>query len=335
MKLAVIEPILELIPIEGADRIELARIQGWKSVVKKGDFKVGDTIVFVPIDTIIHQKEWNAFLWDKDKDASKPVRIKTKKLKGCVSQGLIFPLTILPEGTPINEGDDVASLIGVEKYEVQLAPALAGRIRGNFPSHVISKTDEDNLLSNIKVLEEIKECNTVVITLKMDGSSGTLIKDHEGNLTVCSRTVNLQEGNNAFWNVVNKYELTSKIPNNTSIQFEVCGPAIQQNKIGLNSLDYYVFNYKDLESGEYIDINEILFLQRAEIIKIYHDDEVKNLTIDFLQDLANQQVYKNGKPAEGIVIRGIRYDEKLKKNVVAKSKYLHKMMSVKVINQNY
>lgn len=335
MKLAVIEQITELIPIEGADRIELAKIQGWKSVVKKGEYNVGDTIVFVPIDTIIHYKDWNSFLWGEGKDTTKPVRIKTKKLKSTVSQGVIFPTSIIPLEIQWNLGDDVSNSIGVEKYEVHLPPQLAGRIKGNFPSHIISKTDEDNLLSHIKVFEEIKKCNVVVVTLKMDGSSGTLIKDHEGNIKVCSRSVDLQEGENAFWDVVKKFDLHNKIPTNTAIQFEVCGPGIQSNKIGLKELNYYLFNYKDLESDQYIDITELFIYNKAKTIAIFYEEEVKNLTIDFLQELANHQKYPNGNPAEGIVIRGIEYDEKIQKNVVAKSRVLHKMLSVKIINQNY
>lgn len=335
MKLAVIEQITELIPIEGADRIELAKIQGWKSVVKKGTYNVGDIIVFVPIDTIIHYKEWNSFLWSDDKDTSKPVRIKTKKLKNVTSQGVIFPTSIIPVEQQWNIGDDVASFIGVEKYEVHLPPQLAGRVKGNFPSHVLSKTDEDNLLSNIKVLEEIKNCKVVVVSLKMDGSSGTLIKDNEGNITVCSRSINLEEGDNVFWNVVKKYDLHNKIPNNTAIQFEVCAPGIQSNKAGLKELNYYLFNYKDLNSDRYIDMSEIFGYNKAEQIAIFYEDDVKDLTLDFLQELANKQKYANGNPAEGIVIRGIEFDGKIQKNVVAKSNYLHKMMSVKVINQNY
>jgi RNA ligase (TIGR02306 family) len=335
MKLAVIEQITELIPIEGADRIELAKIQGWKSVVKKGTYNVGDVIVFVPIDTIIHYKEWNSFLWTEGKDITKPVRIKNKKLKNAVSQGVIFPTSILPTEQEWNIGDDVASFIGVEKYEVLLSPQLAGRVKGNFPSHILSKTDEDNLLSNIKVLEELKKYETVVVTLKMDGSSGTLIKDHEGNITVCSRSINLEEGDNAFWSVVKKYDLHNSIPNNTAIQFETCAPGIQSNKAGLKELNYYLFNYKDLDSDRYLDMDEVVGFNKAEKIATFYGEDVKNLNIDFLQELANKQKYSNGNPAEGIVIRGIEFDEKIQKKVVAKSDYLHKMLSVKIINQNY
>ena len=38
MKLASIEQIKEITPILGADKIELAKILGWQSIIKKGDF---------------------------------------------------------------------------------------------------------------------------------------------------------------------------------------------------------------------------------------------------------------------------------------------------------
>jgi len=72
MKLATFETIIDIQPIVGADRIELARVQGWQSVIKKGEYKVGDQIIFVPIDTVLQPKGWNKFLWNKE-DTSKPI----------------------------------------------------------------------------------------------------------------------------------------------------------------------------------------------------------------------------------------------------------------------
>jgi len=106
MKLAEIQTINEITPIEGADRIVLAKVQGWQSVVQRDQFNVGDRIVFVPIDTVLRPETWNSFLHDKN-DPTKPIRIKSVKLKGVYSQGLIFPLTILENyGSLIKDGDD-------------------------------------------------------------------------------------------------------------------------------------------------------------------------------------------------------------------------------------
>ena len=89
MKLAEIQTINEITPIEGADRIMLAKVQGWSSVIKKDDFNVGDRIIFVPIDTVLQPELWNSFLHDKN-DPTKPIRVKSVKLKGVYSSGLIF-----------------------------------------------------------------------------------------------------------------------------------------------------------------------------------------------------------------------------------------------------
>jgi RNA ligase (TIGR02306 family) len=94
MKLVTFETIIDIQPIVGADRIELARVQGWQSVIKKGEYKVGDQIIFVPIDTVLEPKEWNKFLWNKE-DPSKPIRVKTAKMKNAISKALSFQCLLL------------------------------------------------------------------------------------------------------------------------------------------------------------------------------------------------------------------------------------------------
>lgn len=196
MKLAEIEIISGLSPIDGADRIELATIQGWSCVVKKGDFKVGDKVIFVPIDTVMKPDVWNSFLADKN-DPTKPIRVKTVRLRGQVSQGLIFPTNILLhsdtfhfetwssiDDLPI--GLDVSSYLNISKYEKPIPVQLAGQVKGDFPTHLVSKTDEDNLKSNIKVLEELWEAEIVEASLKIDGclDASTLIETEKGLMTI-------------------------------------------------------------------------------------------------------------------------------------------------------
>jgi len=85
-KLASIKTISELIPIEGKDRIELAIVDGWQIIVKKGEYKIGDKTIFVEIDSVLPEKAEFEFL------RSKKFRIKTMKLSGVLSQGICFPL---------------------------------------------------------------------------------------------------------------------------------------------------------------------------------------------------------------------------------------------------
>ena len=331
MKLAEIQTINEIIPIEGADRIELARVQGWQSVIKKGSFSVGDRIIFVPIDTVLQPDDWNKFLWSKENPKT-PIRIKTVRLKNQVSQGLIFPLSILPDPFFEHEiGTDVAHLIGVTKHIKLISANLQGIAKGDFPSHIISKTDEDNLLSNPDILDELKSCNSIVITMKYDGTSGTFIKELDGTFRVCSRNLELEDGDNIYYRIANKYNLKELMRNGSSIQGEICGP-IQGNPLKLSEADLFVFNYKDLNTRSYTNRYNSLFLnlnlKDVPVVKIFSNDEIKCLTIQTLLELANSQKYGND-PAEGIVIRGFKNGETMY------SQKLQKMLSVKIINQNY
>lgn len=336
MKLATIETITNLTPIPNADRIELAHVQGWVSVVKRGDYKVGEAVVFVPIDTQIQPANWNAFLHDK-KDPAKLIRVRTVKLRGQVSQGLIFPLSILPANVTPFYGEDVAHLIGVTKYEKQIPVQLRGLMKGDFPSQIISKTDEDNLLSNVVVLNELKSAHTVECTCKVDGTSVTFLLDTDGELTVCSRNMNLQctEGS-VYWKIAIEYRIKEILTANPgfAIQGEIAGPGIQDNNAGLNNIQLFVFNVKNLETGRYYNIEQSskLFpnLPFVKVVKIFTNAEFEDQTTEKLQQLTNDQKYTNNAPAEGIVLRGINQDGE-----VMYSRRLQKMLSVKIINQNF
>lgn len=110
-KLAHIEQIIDIAPIEGADKIEVATVLGWKCVVKKGEFKIGDSVVYVEVDSIMPEKPEYEFLRDRK------FRVKTIKLKGQVSQGLVLPLSVLGKTNIwVTMGHDVTDELGIVKY---------------------------------------------------------------------------------------------------------------------------------------------------------------------------------------------------------------------------
>lgn len=110
-KLASIQTISDLSPIEGKDRIELASVLGWHVVVQKGIYQVGDLCVYCEPDSVMPAKEEFDFL------QSKKYRIRVMKMSGVLSEGICFPLSILPSGTKIKEGEDVTAAIGVAQWE--------------------------------------------------------------------------------------------------------------------------------------------------------------------------------------------------------------------------
>lgn len=329
MKLVTFETISQLLPIEGADRIELARIQGWQSVVKKGEYKIGDRVIFIPIDTVIEPADWNRFLQDK-KDPTKPIRVKTAKLRGAISQGVIFPTSI----TDTTEEEQLPEVLKVSKYERPMSLQLAGLAKGFFPSHLVSRTDEDNLKSNIEVLEELRKADLVEVTVKIDGTSATYIKELDGTFRVCSRNLELKDTeSNVHWQMARKYNIQDKLEVGYAIQGEISGPGIQGNPAGYDEVNLKIFNVFDLQDRRPLarDRWDLAFtdIPYVDHYGVLFRDEFAKMSIDDLQVMTNKLLYDNQEPAEGLVFRGI------KNGKLMYSETLHKMLSVKIINQNF
>ena len=260
-----IQKIIDIQPIAGADAIDRATVLGWQCVVKKGEFKVTDLCVYCEIDSLLPRAPWNEFLW-KEGDKDKPAyRLKTVKLRGQVSQGLLLPLSVLDgkkfasdvRETPVyewKEGQEVTELLGVTKYEPTIPAQLAGQIKGTFPCF-IPKTDETRVQAVPDVIEEFKG-KMVCITTKVDGASGTMYWNR-GDFGVCSRNLEFKEdGDNTIWKLAKKYDLAAKLAalaKNIAIQGEVLGPGIQKNRLCLKEHDFACFNVYDIDAGKYLD----------------------------------------------------------------------------------
>jgi RNA ligase (TIGR02306 family) len=318
-KMATYQTVTALDPIPDADKIEVASIKGWKCVVKKDQFKVGDKIIYIPIDSLLERRKWNDFLADKNKP-EKPIRIKTMRFRGQYSQGLVLaPKDVL--GSSVSE-DDLDVALGVTKYEKPIPACLAGVMKGDFPTHLISKTDEE-LLQNIpEILEKFNdEDNDYVITIKYDGLSGTFGIDENGEFFVCSRNMMLKETEtNTFWKLARSYDIENKLRElmnllnyvSIIIQGEVYGEGIQKNPLGIKGHDLAVFNmgvYRTKESfGLKRNISDWYFMKACldsiGIPTVSHITSIeKPLTVEKLQEVANDLKYPNGNIGEGIVVR--------------------------------
>ena len=159
-RLASIQTVNAVEPIPNADAIEKIRVLGWWVVVKKGEHRPGDKLVYCEIDSLLPERPEFEFLRREQlqagPDRRRPAqtilpagfRIKTVKLRGQVSQGICFPLSILPPGAPTEEGADVTDLLGVLKWEPPLPVGMGGKVKGQFPGF-LPKTDE----TRVQVLE--------------------------------------------------------------------------------------------------------------------------------------------------------------------------------------
>lgn len=254
-KLASIRRIADIQPIEGADAIVVATIDGWKVAVKKDEFKVGDLAVYLEIDSWVPH-ELAPFLSKGQEprvyNGVKGERLRTIKLRGQVSQGLLLPMTTAfewdeekqkweyldhPEmrcetGDPIDhgdrvefsmtiirvfadEGDDLTELIGIQKWEAPIPAQLQGQAAGMFPSWG-RKTDQERA-QNIwdEIQQHIDKGTKFELTIKLDGSSASYGLSPEGEYVACSRNLSLKtdQEDNTFVNVGRKYDLETKLKN--------------------------------------------------------------------------------------------------------------------------
>lgn len=305
MKLASIETIGEILPHKNAERLEIAKVLGWQVIVRKGEFKAGESVVFFPIDTILPDAPWSAFL----KNGDKPIRLNTIKLRGQYSQGLVQPLSILPEHVRgWQTGADVGGELGVKKYEKEIPACLSGEVAGTFPTHLAPKTDEDNGLSHPDLVQHVLQ-HDCIATLKLDGSSCTIIVK-DGKLDqVCSRNLSLKESDtNGFWIAARKLTLYPEM--NLVIQGELMGPGVQGNQLGLIEPKLYVYQIRNLDTGEWVSWDEMtdkcFIALECEWCPMVSNVPAGTALSD-IQAIADMQtVRRNTVPAEGIVVRPVK-----------------------------
>jgi RNA ligase (TIGR02306 family) len=258
-KLASVRKIDDIRPIEGADAIEVAVLGGWKVVVKKGEYTPGDLAVYCEIDCWI-PTEIASFL-SKGKEPRvyegiKGEKLRTVKLRGQISQGLLLPMDVVDNIT-VTVGDDVTSHLGIVKWEPVLPANMAGQVKGLFPSF-IRKTDQErcqNLIEEIFV--ENKDARYEV-TMKLDGSSvtGYRLQKDSG---VCSRNLELKVNDENKDNALVKMfqgsmlqAVLDKIAENLAVQGELMGPGIQGNRENFKDTKFFIFDVQFIDDQEYM-----------------------------------------------------------------------------------
>ena len=248
--LATIETILDVQPIPDADAIERVRVRGWDVVVKKGEFAVGDIAVYIEVDSHLDITDPRfEFLaprgirTDEFTGFSGHV-LKTARLRGQYSQGIVFPLSLFPELDGAEVGDDVTGILGIRKWDPPLPAGVSGGVVGNFPSQ-FRKTDEERIQNEPAVLRA--RDYAWVATEKVDGTSMTVFinEDHDG---VAGRNYEFgRDGNGAMWKKALELDLHTRIraafPDclTATVQGELFGPGIQKNPLQVRDVSFAAF----------------------------------------------------------------------------------------------
>lgn len=314
--LATIVRVLRLTPIPGADKICLAHIRGWQCVVKLEEFNVGDLAIYFAIDSIPDFTDPNTELVKK-----RGGRVKTCKLRGVISQGLLSPLSWLESrGYSIEcliEGEDVTERMGVKKYipvdEIyQYDGDLKSKPIGcSFPIGV-PKTDEKRLQNFPEFLDYLKN-RRVIITRKEDGCSATYVW-RDDQFLVCGRNCTWNEPSKEtkhYFIVATKELLEEKMRSlnqNLAIQGEIVGPKINGNRLRLQELRFKVFRIWNITESRFLWWNEVveichqLSLDHVPVVFWGHSDDL-DLSLEGFLALAEAQRYGPGILAEGIVVK--------------------------------
>jgi len=328
-KLATIRKIDTVSSIEGADAIDVATIGGWKVVVKKGEFKTGDLAVYFEIDSWI-PTELAPFLSKGTKPREynevKGERLKTVRLRGQTSQGLLLPLGVVhdamrkicgnPLGGFITEGEDVSEILGIQKWEAPISAQLSGIVKGSFPS-IVPKTDQERIQNLNKELEDYKNKGlSFEVTEKLDGSSCTFYLPVEGDFEVCSRNLSLKrDDNNSFWKTAIEKHIADRMQqyelSGYAIQGELVGEGIQGNKYEIKGQEFYVFDIYDTKTGTYLEykyrISVAWFLGLKHCPIIYPSSRVfgGNTVEDILKFAEGKSILNPKAEREGIVYKCI------------------------------
>lgn len=269
-KLASIKEITEIRPIPEADAIECAIIGGgWPVVVKKEEFNVGDLAIYLEIDSWVPH-ELAPFLSKgkepREYNGVKGERLRSLKLRGQISQGLLLPIgTLAPGNRPWSVGEegftvgaDLTEYLGIQKWEAPIPACLSGQVRGNFPGF-LRKTDQERCQNLFHEIFTEHKGESYEVTIKLDGSSCTVYV-RDGDIGVCSRNLDLKETEgNSFWKAAREQGIIDALLSfnastgrNIALQGELIGEGIQGNQEKIKGQRFFLFDVFDIDTQSYM-----------------------------------------------------------------------------------
>jgi RNA ligase (TIGR02306 family) len=297
---AVIGQIAAVEPIADADRIQLAVADcgehgTWRGVVPKS-MEPGEKVLVLLQDALLPADPENARWGFMSKHK---FRVRMARFRGCPSECVILETVGEERDEPV--GTDVGVALGITKHSKPIPATMVGKAKGNFPSF-LEKTDEPNF-QRYRERDEAT-AGAWYATVKYDGTSCTsFVRDNV--LRVCSRNLELEPGEGVYWQMAEKYQL-QRVAEGLALQFEIIGPGIQGNPLGLAECEIRVFTLYDVANrckaplAHLKGLCDQLGLPMAEIVHLGNGP----ISDDELRALADIK-YPNGRPGEGVVIRDL------------------------------
>lgn len=335
-KLVTVRKITDIQPIDGADRIEEVWVDGWSVVCQKGIHTIGDTVLYFELDSFLPQSDarFESFMkfGTRTFDGVVGHRIKTVRLKGVYSQGVIMPLSEFPEITSVEEDFDYSEVIGIIKWEAPQergeGMGYQGDKKGDFP-WFIRKSDQERVQNLYGKLTRTHADKEFVGTLKMDGSSitvGYVVGERYDNkeFFYCSRNqelkmpevlsdpnYKLEEQGKFFQGAVNSdlfsksKELHELFGGYYAIQGELVGSGVQGNFEKFDTYQVFAYNIFDIEKQEYVDYHTFVNMADAVNLQIvpqvYDVQPILKQELKDILEMSNLGKVLNAEYIEGIV----------------------------------
>lgn len=277
-KLVTVRKISNILPIPEADRIEEVQVDGWSVVAQKGVHNIGDDILYFEIDSYLPSEDarYESFMkfGIKNFEGKTGHRVKTKRLKGIYSQGIIMPLNEFPEIVTPEYDVDYSELLGILKYEKQEAVGFTGNAKGSFP-WFLRKSDQERIQNLYGKLSQTHHNTQFVGTLKMDGSSIAVAyvdpeyyeRTESNGFVYCSRNQELKIEDDVEFEQTGKFyqgavnsdlftkakQLSDIYGGYWAIQGELVGAGIQGGFEKFEKYQVFAYNIFDVVKQRFVD----------------------------------------------------------------------------------
>lgn len=258
-KLATVRSVSAIKPIDGADNIQLAQIDGWEVVIRKGEYQAGDPVIYVEIGSFLPVRPEYEFLrrssFKKDAQGKEGFTVKSVMFRGVLSQGLVLPVPPEFSGKPI--GTDLSTELGITQFFPKVVETYTGRgtlgsIIGEFDDRLLHRTDEERVQNASEEDYTLWQSLPLYVTEKIDGSSVTFLWESEHKkLRMFSRNKELAD-DGMVGEVARSLGLRETLLEHDldiAIQGELCGPKTQANPYKLTRPRFFAFNVIEFPGG--------------------------------------------------------------------------------------
>lgn len=250
---------ITVFPHPNADRLELARVGLYNIVVGKDSWKTGDKVLYIPEYSVLPENLISALGLEGKLSGSNKDRVKPVKLRGELSQGLVAPLSFLPDGLVEERGEngDFADALGVTKWEPVIPASMAGETEGNY--NLVNWIDIENLK---KFPDMFEEGEPVFVDEKIHGTATLTtfnnIGTDEEEILVSSKGLGARKlvlketDNNMYWRSLRKFNVES-LATYVKTELEASGNA-KVEKVAVfgetfGSVQDLKYGYKNGETG--------------------------------------------------------------------------------------